>query len=410
MRNGGIRMQAEKSKGGGSGAAGFALILAILALMLLTFLGLTLATMTSTELQIATNYRWSQQALYNAEAGLEYGKALLRNMNWSLILPDAPAGRRRRLHHTPPTGRSSAGGPPTPRSSRAFPPRAPPYARPDPHGNPTRNFENSRLRQVRRRHGVTAWCSTTAAASGPVPERDHRRRGRSRPSTGRSRSGYAARSCSTPTAASRTRPRAATSRSSSPSEGTAPYTGENSNLAMTQTNRAIRVLEATLVADPVDAVRHARRPGRRRSRGIELQPVRSDHRRQPERRPRGRPRSRRAHQPTVSGDQEMATAAVLNGRARRRRRSRRAGAGPARSPLAWPSAMVGLLVGRPRPDRQRRAGDRSPGDPQPAGEAQRAVRRGHLDGHGAQPRGHAVRRRRRVPTAGSTRRSRRCAS
>ena len=50
---------------------GFALILAILALMLLTFLGLTLATTTSTELRIATNYRWNTQALYNAEAGIE---------------------------------------------------------------------------------------------------------------------------------------------------------------------------------------------------------------------------------------------------------------------------------------------------------------------------------------------------
>ena len=57
--------------------AGFALILAILSLMLLTFLGLTLAATTSTELQIATNYRWSQQALYNAEAGLEASKLLL---------------------------------------------------------------------------------------------------------------------------------------------------------------------------------------------------------------------------------------------------------------------------------------------------------------------------------------------
>lgn len=57
--------------------AGFALILAILSLMLLTFLGLTLAATTSTELQIATNYRWSQQALYNAEAGLEAAKLLL---------------------------------------------------------------------------------------------------------------------------------------------------------------------------------------------------------------------------------------------------------------------------------------------------------------------------------------------
>jgi hypothetical protein len=57
--------------------AGFALILAILSLMLLTFLGLTLAATTSSELQIATNYRWSQQALYNAEAGLEAAKLLL---------------------------------------------------------------------------------------------------------------------------------------------------------------------------------------------------------------------------------------------------------------------------------------------------------------------------------------------
>ncbi len=59
------------------GEQGFALVLAILALMLLTFLGLTLATTTSTELQIATNYRWGQQALYNAEAGLEAGKVIL---------------------------------------------------------------------------------------------------------------------------------------------------------------------------------------------------------------------------------------------------------------------------------------------------------------------------------------------
>jgi hypothetical protein len=59
------------------GQQGFALILAILSLMLLTFLGLTLATSTSTELQIATNYRWSQQAEYNAQAGLEAGRVML---------------------------------------------------------------------------------------------------------------------------------------------------------------------------------------------------------------------------------------------------------------------------------------------------------------------------------------------
>jgi hypothetical protein len=67
---------------------GMALILAILALMLLTFLGLTLTVTTSTELQIATNYRWSQQALYNAEAGLEVAKRYLREVpSWGVFLP-----------------------------------------------------------------------------------------------------------------------------------------------------------------------------------------------------------------------------------------------------------------------------------------------------------------------------------
>ena len=75
------------------GERGFALILAILSLMLLTFLGLTLATTTSTELQIATNYRWSQQALYNAEAGLEAARIVLSDplvadvaAQWQIVL------------------------------------------------------------------------------------------------------------------------------------------------------------------------------------------------------------------------------------------------------------------------------------------------------------------------------------
>ena len=77
--------------------AGFALVLAILSLMLLTFLGLTLAATTSTELQIATNYRWSQQALYNAEAGLEAAKLLLAQVaqvdgDFRNILPTARTG------------------------------------------------------------------------------------------------------------------------------------------------------------------------------------------------------------------------------------------------------------------------------------------------------------------------------
>jgi hypothetical protein len=68
--------------------SGFALILTIMALLLLTFLGLTLAATTTTELQIATNYRWSQQAYYNAEAGLAVAKAFLQQVNMTPNLPD----------------------------------------------------------------------------------------------------------------------------------------------------------------------------------------------------------------------------------------------------------------------------------------------------------------------------------
>lgn len=83
------RPEARRSLESRRSESGFALILALLALMLLTFLGLTLATSTSTELRIATNYRWQQQALFNAEAGIEAGKTLLRGMNWTLIVPGA---------------------------------------------------------------------------------------------------------------------------------------------------------------------------------------------------------------------------------------------------------------------------------------------------------------------------------
>ena len=76
---------------------GFAFIIAILSLMLLTFLGLTLAATTSTELQIATNYRWAQQAQYNAEAGLEVARVVLSNVadpasGWQTQLPPARTG------------------------------------------------------------------------------------------------------------------------------------------------------------------------------------------------------------------------------------------------------------------------------------------------------------------------------
>jgi hypothetical protein len=93
---------------------GFALILAILSLMLLTFLGLTLATTTSTELQIATNYRWSAQALYNAEAGVEMGKRILQDLEWSTVLPNP-----RSVPWVPPTGTPAAADRPVPRVAGA---------------------------------------------------------------------------------------------------------------------------------------------------------------------------------------------------------------------------------------------------------------------------------------------------
>jgi hypothetical protein len=73
---------------------GFALIVALLSLVVLTFLGLTLAATTSSELQIATNYRRSQQALYNAEAGVEAGKVILQSVpgSWASVLPATRVG------------------------------------------------------------------------------------------------------------------------------------------------------------------------------------------------------------------------------------------------------------------------------------------------------------------------------
>jgi hypothetical protein len=68
--------------------SGFALILALLTLLLLTTMGLALASSTSTELQISTNHRWSEQARYNAEAGIEVAKRVLAQVpDWNTILP-----------------------------------------------------------------------------------------------------------------------------------------------------------------------------------------------------------------------------------------------------------------------------------------------------------------------------------
>lgn len=116
--------------------SGFALILAILALLLLTFLGLTMAVSTSTELQIAQNYRWSQQALYNAEAGLEIGKYVLRTAGWGDILPQ-------------PRGTTWDG---VTLPNQSTPGATALKANADAWGNPTRNFENFKC--DRRSNGV----------------------------------------------------------------------------------------------------------------------------------------------------------------------------------------------------------------------------------------------------------------
>jgi hypothetical protein len=112
---------------GGGHEGGFALILALLAMLILTFLGLTLAATTSTELQIATNYRWSQQALYNAEAGLEAGKVVLRTVG--TLTPVMPPARGF-------TWQANLVAPP------ALPASAP-WTGNDAQGIPARNWENA---------------------------------------------------------------------------------------------------------------------------------------------------------------------------------------------------------------------------------------------------------------------------
>jgi len=123
-------MRVERTDGSRSrNESGFALILAILALMLLTFLGLTLATTSSTEFQIAFNYQSSRQALYNAEAGVEAAKGLLRAMNWNGVLPAARTAPAAWSGAAAPTGQGGGAAVPYP-------------GRNDQWGNPARNFEN----------------------------------------------------------------------------------------------------------------------------------------------------------------------------------------------------------------------------------------------------------------------------
>src|SRR3989304_4226444 len=67
-------------------------IISILVLFVLSVLGLALMLTTTTEKDIAINYRWGEQAFFNADAALEYGKNVLAsyallNADFTAILP-----------------------------------------------------------------------------------------------------------------------------------------------------------------------------------------------------------------------------------------------------------------------------------------------------------------------------------
>jgi hypothetical protein len=237
-------MEAEtKHSTGRSDEAGFALILAILALMLLTFMGLTLATMTSTELQIATNYRWSQQALYNAEAGIEFGKSLLRNMNWSLVLPAPREGGSDSGCTNASNSTFKCWRPPT--TVPALPLEPPPYARADAFTNPTRNFENSNCDKYGGGMGFGVVLDDGGA--NPAPYQNVTTAGAGIPALNGSFTLWVRREVLFNVDGSFSDAPAGTDTTLIlTSEGTAPYVGEVSNLSLAQTNRAIRVLEATL--------------------------------------------------------------------------------------------------------------------------------------------------------------------
>ena len=75
---------------------GSAFVISILLLFVLSVLGLALMLTTTTEKEIAINYRWGEQAFFNADAALEYGKNVLAayalvSSDFSAILPPARA-------------------------------------------------------------------------------------------------------------------------------------------------------------------------------------------------------------------------------------------------------------------------------------------------------------------------------
>jgi len=87
----GIARRMARSTGSSEGSA---FVISILVLFVLTVLGLALMLSTSTEKDIAINYRWGEQAFFNADAALEYGKNVLASYallsaDFNTILPPA---------------------------------------------------------------------------------------------------------------------------------------------------------------------------------------------------------------------------------------------------------------------------------------------------------------------------------
>jgi hypothetical protein len=73
---------------------GSAFVISVLILFVLSVLGMALMLTTTTEKDIAINYRWGEQAFFNADAALEYGKNvlgayLLRDGSFKAVLPPA---------------------------------------------------------------------------------------------------------------------------------------------------------------------------------------------------------------------------------------------------------------------------------------------------------------------------------
>jgi hypothetical protein len=80
----------------GLSQSGSAFVISILVLFVLSVLGIALMLTTTTEKDIAINYRWGEQAFFNADAALEYGKNVLGNYlltsgDFATILPPARA-------------------------------------------------------------------------------------------------------------------------------------------------------------------------------------------------------------------------------------------------------------------------------------------------------------------------------